>query len=68
MTVLHDTWLVESADSEPWIWRADCKVIHRYSTVQDVKCPYVVQEPTVNRSAIPVKIPIHIFSEIKQKS
>ena len=34
-TVLHDPWLVEFRDVEPWIWRADCRVICAFSTVQE---------------------------------
>lgn len=37
-TVLYDLLLVESADVEPWIWRADCKVTHGFLTVWGV-CP-----------------------------
>ena len=31
--VLHDPWLVESADMESWIWRTSFKVIPEYLAV-----------------------------------
>ena len=35
-TYQSTTWsmVVESKDAEPWIWRADCKVIYRFSIMQ----------------------------------
>ena len=48
-TVLHDLQLVESVDAEPWIWRANYKVIFGFSTAQGVSTPnpYIVQGSTV---------------------
>ena len=35
-TVLHDQRSVESAHVEMWFWRANCEVIHGYSTAERV--------------------------------
>ena len=47
--MLHDLSLVESHNTEPRIQRADCKVIHEFSTVQRVSAPnlHVAQGSTV---------------------
>lgn len=47
--VLHNPWLIESANLEPWILRTDCKVIHRFFTAWRVGVPHphIVQGSTV---------------------
>ena len=46
---VHNQWLVESKDAEPLIRRAECEVIHGFSTEQKVGAPnpHTVQRSTV---------------------
>lgn len=37
--VLNDLWLVESTDVELHVWRADCNVIHGFSTAWMISTP-----------------------------
>ena len=39
LTVLHNPQLVESADTETWIWRVNCTIMVRFSTELGVAIP-----------------------------
>ena len=47
--VLHHLRLAESLDVELQVWRADCKVIFEFSTMQVVNTPnpHIFQESTI---------------------
>ena len=47
--VLHNPWLIESSNLEPWLSRADYGVIHKFFTAWRVGAPYphIVQGSTV---------------------
>lgn len=39
LAVLHNPKLVESADTEPWLWRVNCTIMVRFSTELGLAIP-----------------------------